>query len=226
MTEAILMILVLLSLLTIFCLYKLLDKRGLYFSLVLLNIISFVLTFKIAYVFKMNINIGIISIISTLTIMYIFMAKYGFKELNNLIKITLISNIVTAIMLIIMNYFIPAVTETISINMQGTFEYNYKILIVYPIIMLLTQKAMIKLYKLVYEIQNNITLCIALTHIIVSLLFTVILCVISYIDIIAIKYSLFVGISTYIIGLPILVINIIFINLFLKNKKVKPWVAK
>ena len=226
MEEIILIILILLALLTIFCLYKMLDKRGLYFALVLLNIISFVLAFKITYVFKMNVNTSIISIIPTMTILYIFLAKYGDKEINNLIKLTLYSNIVIGLLLIIMNFFIPAVTETISINMQGTFEYNYKILIAYPLLIFLTQKGIVKLYKLVSSIQENIVLCTILTHIITALLYTVILCTISYIGLMKIRHSLFVGISTYIIGLPIMIINVIFINYLLKNKKVKLWVAK
>ena len=221
MEEIILIVLILLALLTIFCLYKMLDKRGFYFALVILNIISFVLAFKITYVFKMNVNTSIIAIIPTLTIMYIFLAKYGHKDINNLIKITLYSNIITALLIIIMNYFVPAVTETISINIQGTFEYNYKILIAYPILMLITQKCIVKLYKLVFTIQENIILCTILTHVITSVLYTIIFCLVSYISIMKVKYSLFIGISTYIIGLPIMIINIIFINYLLKNKKVK-----
>ena len=221
MSEIILIILLLLALLTIYCLYRMLEKRGLYFCIVLLNIISFVLAFKIIEVFKVNINASIISIIPALTIIYIFIMKYGYKEVNSLIILTLYSNIVTAIMLIIMNYFIPAVTETISINMQGTFEYNYKLLIAYPIIVFITQKSIVKLYKLVYSIQENIILCTILTHIITAVLYTVIFCTIGYIGIMKLKYALFVGISSYIIGLPIMIINIIFIEYLLKNKKVK-----
>lgn len=221
MEEIIILILIFLSLLTIFCLYKMLDKRGLYFAIVILNLIGLVLSFKITYAFKMNINIAIIPIIATLSIIYIFIIKYGYKEIKNLLKITLYSNITTALLLIIMNFFIPAITETVSINMQGTFEYNYKILIVYPIVMLISELVISKLYQLVYTLQNNIPLCISLTHIISSLIYTVIFCIASYINIIDIKYSLFIGISTYILGLPIIIINIIFINYLLKNKKVK-----
>ena len=221
MEEVIVLLLACLSLLTIFCLYKMLDKRGLYFALVILNIIGFVLAFKISNAFKMNINTSIIPIISSLTVIYIFIIKYGTKEINNLLKISLYSNIIVALLLAIMNFFVPAITETVSINMQGTFEYNYKILITYPIIMLISILAISKLYELVYSIQNNIPLCISLTHIISSLIYTVIFSILSYINIIEIKYSLFLGISTYIIGLPILIINIIFINYLTKNKKVK-----
>lgn len=220
MEEVIILILVLLTLLTIFCLYKMLDKRGLYFSLVMLNLISFVLSFKITTVFKMNINIGIVPLIANLSIIYIFVIKYGYKEIKNLIKVTLYSNITTALLLVIMNYFVPAITETISINMQGTFEYNYKILIAYPIVILISQFVLTKLYKLVYSLQNNVSLCVSLTHIITSLIYTVLFCVVIYINIMDIRYSIFIGISSYIIGLPILIANIIFINYITKSKKV------
>ena len=151
MEEIITLILILLTLLTIFCLYKMLDKRGLYFSLVMLDLISFVLTFKISYIFKMNINVGIIPLIASFTVIYIFLTKYNSKETKNLLSITFYSNITASLLLAVMNYFIPAITETISINMQGTFEYNYKILIAYPIIVLISQLATAKLYNLLKE---------------------------------------------------------------------------
>lgn len=221
MEEIIAIILVLLTLLTIFCLYKMLDKRGLYFGLVIMDLIAFVLSFKISYIFKMNINLGIIPLIASFTIIYIFLTKYNAKETKNLLLITLYSNITAALLLIIMNFFIPAITETISINMQGTFEYNYKILIVYPFIVLLSQFVTAKLYNLLKEIQDNMTVSIALTYIITGLLYTVVLYSLSYIKIIKIQYSLFLGISSYILGLAITTINIIFINILYKKKVIK-----
>lgn len=221
MGEIILIILLLLTLLTIFCLYKILEKRGLYFSLVIMNLITFVLTFKITSIFKMNVNVGIIPLISVFTIIYIFISKYGYKENKNLLLISLISNIITSLLLVIMNYFIPAITETISINMQGTFEYNYKILIIYPIIMLLSQLAIIKLYELIKQIQNNIYVCVTLTYIITGLLYTVIFYSLVYINILELKYSLFLGVSTYILGLLLTLINTVFINYFVNKKVIK-----
>ena len=218
MEEIIVLILIVLTLLTIFCLYKMLDKRGLYFSLVILNLISFVFSFKITYVFRMNINVGIIPLISTFSILYIFLNKYNSKETKNLLTITLISNITTALLLAVMNFFIPAITETISINMKGTFEYNYKILILYPIITLISQFASIKLYGLLQQIQDNNSISIALTYIITALLYTVLMYSIAYIKLLDIKYSLFLGISTYILGLAITIINILFIRLLNKKK--------
>lgn len=221
MEEIIAIILIILTLLSIFCLYKMYDKRGLYFSLIILDLISFVLSFKISYICNMNINLGIIPIISSFTVIYIFLKKYNQKEVKNLIKITLYSNIITALLLTTMNYFIPAITETISINMQGTFEYNYKILIVYPIIIHISQIVTTKLYSLLKEIQDKETICIMLTYIITALLYTVIFSSLVYINIIEIKHSLFIGISSYIFGLLITIINIIFINILYKKKVIK-----
>ena len=223
MEELIFIVLLLLTLLTIFCLYKMLDKRGLYFGLVIMNLISFVLSFKISTIFKMNINLGIIPLISTFTILYLFLTKNNNKETKNLLLITLYSNIISGLLLIVMNYFVPAITETISINMQGTFEYNYKILITYPIIVLISQIATIKLYGLLNEIQENISISIFLTYIITGLLYTVVLYCISYINILQLRHSLFLGVSTYILGIAITTINIIFIYLLHKKKVIK-WI--
>lgn len=219
MEELIALILIVLTLLIIFCLYKMLDKRGLYFSLVIMDLIAFVLSFKITYVFRMNINIGIIPLIATFSILYIFLTKYSSRETKTLLTITLYSNISAALLLIIMNYFIPAITETISINMLGTFQHNYKILILYPIITLLSQLASVKLYGLLQQIQDNTSISIALTYIITGLLYTVVMYALSYINILQIQYSLFLGISTYILGLALTIIHILFIN-FLNQKKV------
>lgn len=222
MSEIILIVLIILTMTITYCLYQLLDKRGLYFSLVIMNLVAFVLSFKITYLFKININIGLVPLIASLSIIYIFITKYGYKETKNLILISLYSNITAGIMLIIMNYFLPAITETISINMQGTFEYNYKILIAYPIIISLSQYTVIKLYKLITSLNSNTSICVMLTYIITGLLYTIVFYILSYIGTINISNSLFIGISSYIMGIPITIINLLLIN-YITNKKVIKW---
>lgn len=220
MGEIILIIFTLLTMLTTFCLFKMLSKRGLYFALVIFNILGLIFSFKIADIFKMNTNLSIIPIIASLTILYIFLTKYGYKENKTLIKLSLYINIGSSILLAIMNFYIPAITETISINMEGTFEYNYKILIIYPLIVLISQYIVVNLYKLINEIQNNINISVILNYIITALIYTVLYSVLIYINTIELKDSLFVGISTYIIGLPVIIINLIFIN-YITDKLVK-----
>lgn len=221
MEAIILIVLIFLTMLTTFCLFKMFDKRGLYFSLVIMNLITFVLSFKIIYIFKINLNLGIIPLIASLSIIYIFVSKYGYKETKNLLLISLYSNITLGILLITMNYFIPAITETISINMQGTFEYNYKILIVYPIIMTLSIYIVIKLYELISALQKNTKVCIMLTYIITGLVYTIIFYVLSYLNVLEIQNSLFLGVSTYIVGIPIQIINLFLINNLINKKVIK-----
>lgn len=222
MEEIITIVLILLTMLVTFCLFKMLDKRGLYFSLVIMNLLGLVLSFKISQILTINMNIGIIPMIATLSIIYIFIIKYGYKETKNLLLVSLYSNIAMSVLLIIMNYFIPAITETVSINMQGTFEYNYKILIVYPLIMLLGQYTVTKLYKLISSLQRNTSICITLTYIITGLIYTIVFYLLAYINILEISYSIFLGISTYIIGIPITLINLLLIN-YSTKKKVLVW---
>ena len=218
MEEIITIVLILLTMLVTFCLFKMLDKRGLYFSLVIMNLLGLVLSFKISQILTINMNIGIIPMIATLSIIYIFIIKYGYKETKNLLLVSLYSNIAMSVLLIIMNYFIPAITETVSINMQGTFEYNYKILIVYPLIMFLGQYTVTKLYKLISSLQRNTSICITLTYIITGLIYTIVFYLLAYINILEISYSIFLGISTYIIGIPITLINLLLINYSTKKK--------
>lgn len=220
MSELIFLILLIICFTIIFTLYYYLDKRGLYFAIVILSIITFILTFKITILFRMSINLGIIPYIMTLTIIYIYIIKYGIKDIKKIIAVSLITNILIAIFISIMNCYIPAIIETISINIEGTFEYNYKILIAYPIIMLLSQLAITKLYNFVSALQNNMAISLILCYIITGLLYTVIFYMLCYINVLSLKESIFIGITTYIIGLIETIMSIIFIKVFIKSKKV------
>ena len=220
MNEIIFFIILFIIFFATYLLYIIFDKRGLYFSIVLLNIMTLILSFKIITFLKLNINLGIMPYLGILNILYIFMIKYGNKEIKKLEKISLYTNVLGAVFLVIINYFIPAITETISINIKDSFINNYKILIAYPIIMFVSQYLVTKLYSFVASIQNNKSVCILLTYIITALIYTVIFYIISYIKILSIKDSIYIGISTYIVGLIITIISIIFINYLSKNKKV------
>lgn len=83
----IVLLLILVSLLLIYSMYKIYDKRGLYFSLVIMNIMSFILSFKIIKIFSLNINLGLIPMISIFTIIYIIINKYSIKDKKKHIKL-------------------------------------------------------------------------------------------------------------------------------------------
>lgn len=214
----IVLLLILVSLLLIYSMYKIYDKRGLYFSLVIMNIMSFILSFKIIKIFSLNINLGLIPMISIFTIIYIIITKYSIKDKKTILSLSLYTNIITSILILITNYFIPTVSETISISIKGTFEYNYKILILYPIIILLSQYIIIKLFNYLKELQSNIIINITLTYITTGLVYTLVFYLIAYINLIDIKNTIFMGVSSFLIGIIITLLNTLIINLIFKKK--------
>ena len=214
----IVLLLILVSLLLIYSMYKIYDKRGLYFSLVIMNIMSFILSFKIIKIFSLNINLGLIPMISIFTIIYIIITKYSIKDKKTILSLSLYTNIITSILILITNYFIPTVSETISISIKGTFEYNYKILILYPIIILLSQYIIIKLFNYLKELQSNIIINITLTYITTGLVYTLVFYLIAYINLIDIKNTIFMGVSSFLIGIIITLLNNLIIDLIFKKK--------
>ena len=214
----IVLLLILVSLLLIYSMYKIYDKRGLYFSLVIMNIMSFILSFKIIKIFSLNINLGLIPMISIFTIIYIIITKYSIKDEKTILSLSLYTNIITSILILITNYFIPTVSETISISIKGTFEYNYKILILYPITILLSQYIIIKLFNYLKELQSNIIINITLTYITTGLVYTLVFYLIAYINLIDIKNTIFMGVSSFLIGIIITLLNTLIIDLIFKKK--------
>ena len=214
----IVLLLILVSLLLIYSMYKIYDKRGLYFSLVIMNIMSFILSFKIIKIFSLNINLGLIPMISIFTIIYIIITKYSIKDKKTILSLSLYTNIITSILILITNYFIPTVSETISISIKGTFEYNYKILILYPITILLSQYIIIKLFNYLKELQSNIIINITLPYITTGLVYTLVFYLIAYINLIDIKNTIFMGVSSFLIGIIITLLNTLIIDLIFKKK--------
>ena len=214
----IVLLLILVSLLLIYSMYKIYDKRCLYFSLVIRKIMSFILSFKIIKIFSLNINLGLIPMISIFTIIYIIITKYSIKDKKTILSLSLYTNIITSILILITNYFIPTVSETISISIKGTFEYNYKILILYPIIILLSQYIIIKLFNYLKELQSNIIINITLTYITTGLVYTLVFYLIAYINLIDIKNTIFMGVSSFLIGIIITLLNTLIIDLIFKKK--------
>ena len=222
MEEIILLVLIALSLFITYALYKILDKQGLYYSLIMLDLLAYILTFKITTVLKMNINIGIVPLISSFTCLYLILIKYGNKNIKNIFKITFLSNVVFGLLLTTTNYFFPSLTDTISKSIEETFITNYKLLILFPIVVFSGQYVINKIYGYVTDVQNNIFLATMLSYIISAITYIIIFYIIGYINILTIRDSLYLGVTTYITGIIVTIINIAFIY-SLNRKKAKKW---
>ena len=222
MEEIILLVLIALSLFITYALYKILDKQGLYYSLIMLDLLAYILTFKITTVLKMNINIGIVPLISSFTCLYLILIKYGNKNIKNIFKITFLSNVVFGLLLTTTNYFFPSLTDTISKSIEETFITNYKLLILFPIVVFSGQYVINKIYGYVTDVQNNIFLATMLSYIISAIIYIIFYYLIGYINILTIRDSLYLGVTTYITGIIVTIINIAFIY-SLNRKKAKKW---
>ena len=96
--------------------------------------------------------------------------------------------------------------------------YNYKILILYPITILLSQYIIIKLFNYLKELQSNIIINITLTYITTGLVYTLVFYLIAYINLIDIKNTVFMGVSSFLIGIIITLLNTLIIDLIFKKK--------
>ena len=218
MNEAILLMLLLIILLVIFVLYKVFEKQGFIYSLMILNIMAYIMSFKTSPIFNSNINIGIIPLTGIFTVIYLYLIKYGKKEYNEIYITTIYVNVFMVVFTLLVNYFIPSITDNTAINMTDTFIDNYKIIIAYPIMILLSEYVVYRLYNLLKLIKTNQQLIIILLYIITSLLYTILYNIIINIKLLTIKESVFLGVSTYILGLIITIFTTIYIYIFTKKK--------
>ena len=221
MNEIILTVILIISLMSIYCLYKIFDKMGLYYSLIIFIGTAIITSFKIMKIFNFNLNINILFLVCIMTIIYIILAKYNTKELNNVIKISCITTIFSALIVLLLGYYIPSINSTIAINIKSTFIYNYKVLIALPITLLGGIIATTKLYQFIRKLQDNIYINIVLTYIITGLIYTVIFQIFGYLNVIKIYNSIYIGLTSYLFGLIITIIQLFTINLILKQKKVR-----
>ena len=220
MSELYLILFLLLTVTIIICFKKVFNEDGLIYSIIILNLLSYVSSLKIGILFNSNINLSIIPITGMFTALYIYLNNND--DIKEIIKKTSIANIIFISMIIITTIFYPSVTDTVSLNLKETLEKEYILLIIYPIIIAVSEYIIYKLYKLLNKIQNNIMLSILLTYIITSLLYTIIFNITGTINILSLKESVMVGISTYIIGLLETIVLLIYIKITVK-KKVQKW---
>ena len=173
------------------------------------------------YLLLFSISVKASNLVFIMTIIYIILAKYNTKELNNIIKVSCITTIFSVLIVLLLGYYIPSINSTIAINIKSTFINNYKVLIALPITLIGGIIATTKLYQFISKLQDNIYINIVLTYIITGLIYTVVFQILGYLNIIKIYNSIYIGLTSYLFGLIITIIQLFIINLILKQKKVR-----
>lgn len=212
-----------LAILSVYLSNKYFDKLGLIILFIVSNILSFILTFKYITLSSLNFNSNSITYVTMFTSLYLLLEQYQKKEVNSIVNLNFIINIFSALMLYIMSIYTQSLNDTISINMTNVFTNNYRILIIYPISLIISQKLLIVIYDKIKKLYDNIFISTVTTYLAVGLIELIIYTSLTYINILSTPTIIKILLSTYMIRLIITVLYSIFLTFILK-KKVKEWI--
>jgi len=210
-----------LSLLTVYITNKKLDKLGLVVAFSLMNLLSFILTFKYITISTLDINANSIAYISMFSILYLYLEKTNVKETRKLINLNLFMNIFIVSLLVLMSLYVQTLDDTVGINMRNVFIENYRILIAYPITLTLSLHGIIVMYNKVKTIYDNMFITTNVTFLLIGLLELILFTIISYAFILDIKTMIELVLSTYMLKIILTVIYSLLLLLIQNKKKVK-----
>lgn len=197
---------------------KFLKKDGLIITFISMSIISLILNFKYISLSTINANSNCISHITMLMSIYLLLETCSKKETKEAINLNFIINIFTAVMMYLMTYYKQSLTDTISVNMNNVFFDNYKILIVYPITILMSNYLFIWLYEKINNIYDNHFIKIVTSYLFVGIIEGIIYTLLVYNGILNIKTIIMIILSTYMIQIITAIIYSLFLTVFFKKK--------
>ena len=203
---------------TLYLSNKLLGKLGLTITAIIMNAISFLLTFKYVTLSTINLNSNCIPYVTMLIALYLLLEKTTKKETKEIANLTFIVNIFIAIMLYIMTYHTQSLTDTISINMKNVFLRNTQILIAYPIATLISHHLLIWVYEKIKQIYDNYFITTVSIYLLVGIVEGIIYTPIAYYKILAPKTIILILLSTYMIRLITTIIYSLLLTLLSKRK--------
>lgn len=175
------------------------EKKSVIYSYIMCNIINYFLSFKIINVFGLNINANVITSVIFILMTYLIIEKTNVKEYKKIILQVLNINIIIAIFLFITSIYIGAVNDTYMIDIKNVFLSNYKILLSYPFVTMITELVLFIIYKNTYEDNINANLRIILTNLNALMCDTFIFNIFGYIFSISYREVILLIITNYLI---------------------------
>lgn len=208
------------SMLSLYFAYKLLGKLGLTITFVIMNVVSFILSFKYVIISTINLNSNCITYVTMLISLYLLLETTNKKETREVANLAFIVNIFIAIMLYMMTYHTQSITDTISINMHHVFMSNYRILIVYPITTLLSSHLLVWIYEKIKKLYDNHFITTVTIYLLIGLIEGIIYTTLVYNNLLKInkKIIILIILSTYMIRLITTVIYSIYLTILSKKK--------
>ena len=206
------------SMLLLYFSKKLLGKLGLTITVIVMNIVSFLLTFKYITLSTINLNSNSITYVTMLIAFYLLLETTNKKETREVANLTFIVNIFTGLMLYIMTYYTQSITDTISVNMKNVFLANSRILVVYPLTTLLSSHFLILTYKKIKKLYDNHFITTVTIYLLIGIIEAVIYTFLAYKSILNTKTIILLILSTYMIRLITTVIYSIYLTILSKKK--------
>ena len=224
MSEIIFLIITIISMITIPLAYNYLDKKGLYIMLIIMTIVSYLLSFKVLNIWGLSVNANVITTISILEIVYLLIEKETKKNHYNYLFLTIFCLIATAFAILTTSSYIPSINDTLSTNMKGLFIDNYQILIIFPLLLIITEIVSHPIYLTLNQIYQNKIISINLIYMVLGLLNSLIFSFIAYASDPSFLSKLNIALATYFIGLIISILYTPIFNYLTSKKKVRLWI--
>ncbi len=221
MSEIIFLIITIISMITIPLAYNYLDKKGLYIMLIIMTIVSYLLSFKVLNIWGLSVNANVITTISILEIVYLLIEKETKKNHYNYLFLTIFCLIATAFAILTTSSYIPSINDTLSTNMKGLFIDNYQILIIFPLLLIITEIISPQIYLTLNQIYQNKIISINLIYMVLGLLNSLIFSFIAYASDPSFLSKLNIALATYFIGLIISILYTPIFNYLTSKKKVR-----
>ena len=201
--------------------YNYLDKKGLYIMLIIMTIVSYLLSFKVLNIWGLSVNANVITTISILEIVYLLIEKETKKNHYNYLFLTIFCLIATAFAILTTSSYIPSINDTLSTNMKGLFIDNYQILIIFPLLLIITEIISPQIYLTLNQIYQNKIISINLIYMVLGLLNSLIFSFIAYASDPSFLSKLNIALATYFIGLIISILYTPIFNYLTSKKKVR-----
>lgn len=201
--------------------YNYLDKKGLYIMLIIMIIVSYLLSFKVLNIWGLSVNANVITTISILEIVYLLIEKETKKNHYNYLFLTIFCLIATAFAILTTSSYIPSINDTLSTNMKGLFIDNYQILIIFPLLLIITEIISPQIYLNLNQIYQNKIISINLIYMVLGLLNSLIFSFIAYASDPSFLSKLNIALATYFIGLIISILYTPIFNYLTSKKKVR-----
>lgn len=221
-----LLIFILLIVLSIFFMYislYMLDKKNYRYIYLIYSILGYLMSFKIIKLLSINLSANIVIETLFLTLTYLIIEKTTKEEFIKIVKNIFKYNLLVGVLLLFGSLYIPVVTDVVSINIKYMIIDNYKILLIYPILLSILQLLTYLVYNSIKELKLNIQNNIIISSLTILMVDSVIFNLFAYLFKIKLSNIILLILSNYLIKILLTTIYSYIISKQIDNKKVKIW---